>query len=89
MSSQSIRLAGPADILEMVPYLVGFYPGEAVVALLIRSGTVMLTMRVDMPPPDEAAGVPPTPPAIIGVASADVAVVPTEPLGDLNDDEPW
>jgi hypothetical protein len=55
MSSQSIRLAGPADILEMVPYLVGFYPGEAVVALLIRSGTVMLTMRVDMPPPDEAA----------------------------------
>jgi hypothetical protein len=55
MSSQSIRLAGPADILDMVPYLVGFYPAEAVVALGIRSGTVMLTMRVDMPPPGEAA----------------------------------
>jgi Domain of unknown function (DUF4192) len=55
MSSQSIRLAGPADILEMVPYLVGFHPAEAVVALLIRSGTVMLTMRVDMPPPEEVA----------------------------------
>jgi len=55
MSSQSIRLAGPADILEIVPYLLGFYPAEAVVALLIRSGTVMLTMRVDLPPPEEAA----------------------------------
>jgi Domain of unknown function (DUF4192) len=54
MSSQSIRLAGPGDIVGMVPYLVGFYPTEAVVALLIRSGTVMLTMRVDMPSPDEA-----------------------------------
>ena len=55
MSRKSIRLAGPADILGMVPYLVGFYPADAVVALLIRSGTVMLTMRVDMPPPEEAA----------------------------------
>ena len=54
MSSQRIRLAGPADILEIVPYLVGFHPAEAVVALLIRSGTVMLTMRVDLPPPEEA-----------------------------------
>jgi Domain of unknown function (DUF4192) len=55
MSKQSIRLAGPADILGIVPYLVGFHPAEAIVALLIRSGTVMLTMRVDMPPAEEAA----------------------------------
>jgi len=40
------------------------------------------------PAPAVAAPVAPVAPAIIGVASEDVAVAPTSPVGDLDDDEP-
>jgi len=53
-ASTRIRLSRPADVLGMVPYLVGFHPDESIVALLLKSGTVVLTMRVNMPPPEEA-----------------------------------
>jgi hypothetical protein len=49
-----IRLSRPGDILGMVPYLVGFHPKESVVAVMLRSGRVVLTIRVDLPPPSEA-----------------------------------
>ena len=41
----------------MVPYLVGFHPEESVVAVMLRSGRVVLTIRVDLPPPSEAGDV--------------------------------
>jgi hypothetical protein len=52
-----IRLSRPADVLGMVPFLLGFYPKESVVALLLKSVTVVLTIRVNMPPPEEAGDV--------------------------------
>ena len=50
-----ITLSRPGDILGVVPYLVGFHPEESVVAVMMRSGTVVLTVRVDLPPPSGAA----------------------------------
>jgi hypothetical protein len=49
-----ITLSSPGDVLGVVPYLVGFHPHESVVAVM-RSGRVMLTVRVDVPPPSRAA----------------------------------
>jgi hypothetical protein len=50
-----ITLSCPGDILGVVPYLVGFHPEESVVAVMLRSGRVVLTIRVDVPPPSGAA----------------------------------
>ena len=50
-----ITLSRPGDILGVVPYLVGFHPEESVVAVMLRSGRVALTIRVDVPPPSGAA----------------------------------
>ena len=49
-----IKLSRPGDVLGVVPYLVGFHPRESVVALMVRSRRVVLTIRVNMPPPAEA-----------------------------------
>ena len=51
---QRLRVRRPADILSVVPYLLGFHPAEAVVVLLLRRGEVALTARLDLPPPAEA-----------------------------------
>jgi Domain of unknown function (DUF4192) len=50
-----ITLSHPGDILGVVPYLVGFHPQESVVAVMLRSGRVMLTIRADVPPSSGAA----------------------------------
>src|SRR5215213_6296829 len=50
-----ITLSRPGDLLGVVPYLVGFHPEESVVAVMLRSGRVVLTIRVDVPPASGAA----------------------------------
>src|SRR5215213_1440903 len=50
-----ITLSRPGDLLGVVPYLVGFHPEESVVAVMLRSGRVVLTIRVDVPPTSGAA----------------------------------
>lgn len=45
----------PADFLAVIPYLVGFHPDESVVAVFSHRGRVLLTARVDLPPPQQAA----------------------------------
>ena len=50
-----ITLSQPGDLLGVVPYLVGFHPEESVVAVMLRSGRVVLTIRVDVPPTSGAA----------------------------------
>ena len=58
MSRRRIRPEAPtpdvtvrhaSDLLAVIPYLVGFHPTESIVAVLMRSGQVALTMRVDLP----------------------------------------
>lgn len=47
-----LRVRRPADFLAVVPYLLGFHPSESLVAVLSRHGRVVLTARLDLPPPD-------------------------------------
>jgi hypothetical protein len=47
-----LRVRRPADFLAVVPYLLGFHPSESLVVVLSRQGRVVLTARLDLPPPD-------------------------------------
>lgn len=46
-----VTASTPGDLLGLVPYLLGFRPSESLVLMLIRHGQVLLTARVDLPPP--------------------------------------
>lgn len=45
---QPITLHGPGDIVELVPYLLGFHPTESLVLVGITDGTVAVTARVEL-----------------------------------------
>jgi hypothetical protein len=51
-----LRLRSPSDIVEAVPYLVGFQPEDSLVVLSLRGERlrVGLTARVDLPPAESA-----------------------------------
>jgi hypothetical protein len=48
-----LRLGRPADLLAVVPFLLGFHPAESLVLVGLRSRRVIFIGRVDLPPPDE------------------------------------
>ncbi len=49
-----LRVSDPTDLLAVIPYLLSFHPSESVVAVLVRSGRVLLTARIDLPPAEDA-----------------------------------
>ena len=49
-----LKVRRPDELLAIIPYLVGFHPDESIVAVFIKSGRVLLTTRMDLPP--ESAG---------------------------------
>lgn len=52
---QKLRLSSPADLVEAVPYLLGYHPSGSLVALALRGPRkqVVFTMRLDLPQADE------------------------------------
>lgn len=46
-----LRVRQPADFLALIPYLLGFHPAESVVVIFSVRGRVLLTARMDLPPP--------------------------------------
>ncbi len=44
-----LRAGSAADLLALVPYLLGFHPGESLVLLALRCRRVELVARVDLP----------------------------------------
>jgi hypothetical protein len=48
-----LKVRRPDDLLAIVPYLVGFHPEESLVTVVVRSGRVRLTVRMDIPPESE------------------------------------
>ncbi|WP_375424178.1 DUF4192 domain-containing protein [uncultured Friedmanniella sp.] len=46
-----LRVRRPADFLALIPYLLGFHPEESVVVIFSARGRVLLTARMDLPPP--------------------------------------
>lgn len=52
----TISLRGPADVLTVLPYQLGYHPREAVVVVALHGRTVGLVERIDLPPPDQVTG---------------------------------
>jgi hypothetical protein len=47
-SAQTLRLREPGDLLEVVPYLVGFHPQRSLVLLGLDRDQVAVTVRIDL-----------------------------------------
>ncbi|GAA2110025.1 DUF4192 domain-containing protein [Microlunatus panaciterrae] len=45
-----LKVTGSADFLAVVPYLLGFHPSESLVMVLVDSGELVMTARVDLVP---------------------------------------
>ncbi|MCA1657553.1 MAG: DUF4192 domain-containing protein, partial [Actinobacteria bacterium] len=51
--AQKLRLSSPRDVVEVVPYVLGFHPRNSLVGLALR-GTprrIVFTLRLDLPAP--------------------------------------
>lgn len=48
------RIGQPADLLAVIPFLLGFHPTESLVVALVRSGRILVTARLDLPPASAA-----------------------------------
>ncbi|MEV0595380.1 DUF4192 domain-containing protein [Nonomuraea cavernae] len=58
-SAPSLTLAGPADILAAVPYLVGFHPADSLIVIGLARGQVKVAARWGLPfPPGTLAPLP-------------------------------
>jgi len=48
----TIRLSGPADVLTVLPYQLGFHPRRCLVVVSLRGTRMGLVQRIDLPPPE-------------------------------------
>lgn len=83
-----LRLSAPADLVEAVPYLLGYHPSDSLVALALRGERrkVGFTMRLDLPQADDgdiAAPLARSVAAYLVHAGADQAVLVV--YGDVGD----
>jgi Domain of unknown function (DUF4192) len=74
----ALRVQSPADVLAIVPYLLGFHPSDDLVVLALSGTRLVVTARADLP----AAGTPPAQAraaashlAAVSAAAAEAAVV--------------
>jgi hypothetical protein len=54
--SVRLRARGPADLLALIPFKLGFHPQESLVAVFVRGRSIELVARMDLPPVVAAAG---------------------------------
>lgn len=57
LTADRIRLQSPAALCCAVPYLLGFHPQRSAVLLWLQGSQVILTERIDLPPPEIDASV--------------------------------
>jgi Domain of unknown function (DUF4192) len=48
----TIRLRGPADIITVLPYHLGYRPAESLVVVALAGNRIGMVGRIDLPPPD-------------------------------------
>lgn len=48
----TIRLRGPADIITVLPYHLGYRPADSLVVVCLRANRIGMVGRVDLPPPE-------------------------------------
>lgn len=56
---EPIRLSGPADVLAVLPYQLGYHPSDSLVLCALRGGRLGMIERIDLPPAEhleEACG---------------------------------
>jgi hypothetical protein len=49
-----LKIGRSDELLAIIPYLVGFHPDESIVVVFIKSGRIVLTARMDLPPESAA-----------------------------------
>jgi hypothetical protein len=54
VTTNSIQLTSPQELLAVVPYLLGFTPANSIVTLCLRNNKLGLTQRLDLPRPQDA-----------------------------------
>ncbi|MGH8960648.1 MAG: DUF4192 domain-containing protein [Jatrophihabitantaceae bacterium] len=47
-SVPTMRISGPADLLQAVPYLLGFHPSDSLVLIGLADGHLVVTVRLDL-----------------------------------------
>ena len=48
----TIHLSGPADVLTVLPYQLGFHPHDCLVVVSLHGTRMGLVQRIDLPPPE-------------------------------------
>ena len=48
----TIHLSGPADVLSVLPYQLGFHPRDCLVVVSLHGRRMGLVQRIDLPPPE-------------------------------------
>ena len=54
MTAPPITLRSPAELLAVIPHLLGFEPDHAIVVMALRDNKLGLTQRIDLPRPERA-----------------------------------
>lgn len=49
------RISGPGELLQAVPYLLGFHPADSLVLVGLADGRLVVTARIDLPAYDGSA----------------------------------
>jgi len=52
MTTQTIRLSSPVDLITSLPYMLGFHPKRSVVLVNLHDTRLGLAQRIDIPPPE-------------------------------------
>lgn len=50
-----LRVSGPAEIVQVIPYLLGFHPERSVVMVALRAKAIVVSARYDLAAPPESA----------------------------------
>ena len=51
MTAPPITLRSPAELLAVIPHLLGFEPDHAIVVMALKDNKLGLTQRIDLPTP--------------------------------------
>lgn len=51
----TLKVRSPADLINAVPYLIGFHPADSIAVIAIRGSRVIFAGRHDLPPPEWSA----------------------------------
>lgn len=57
MTTETLRLSSPSELLAIVPYLLGFEPSHSIMVICLENSRIGLTQRLDLPPAGDGEAV--------------------------------